>query len=240
MKAYDMLVQAEGGLCSVTGTPESPSKIGVSAADISTGSNAHAAILEALIERSKSGHGQNIEISMFDGIADWMSVPLLHFEHSGIETGRYGLSHASIYPYRPFDCTDGTIIIAVQNNGEWTKLCLDALGRSDLLEMTEFASNPLRVKKRVALVQILEPIIAELSFDQAVACFNSAGIAWARYTEIRDLGRHQALRRMEVTLPDGDAVSLPRPAGRAAGFSAGKIPKLGENTQAIRSEFGSQ
>jgi itaconate CoA-transferase len=96
MKAYDMLVQAESGLCAVTGTPETPSKIGVSAADIATGMNAHAAILEALIARALTGKGRSIEVSMFDSIADWMAVPLLHFEHQGTETGRFGLSHASI------------------------------------------------------------------------------------------------------------------------------------------------
>lgn len=111
MRAYDMLVQAESGLCAVTGTPDTPSKVGVSAADIATGMNAHAAILEALISRQTTGLGRVIEIAMFDGMADWMAVPLLHYEHAGRETGRYGLAHASIYPYRPYVCGDGLAIV---------------------------------------------------------------------------------------------------------------------------------
>lgn len=239
MKAYDMLVQAESGLCAVTGTADTPSKIGVSAADIATGSNAHAAILEALIERGKTGRGQSIEIAMFDGIADWMAVPLLHYEHAGIETGRYGLSHASIYPYRPFACADGSIVIAVQNNGEWTKLCCDALEMPDLLEREEFSSNPQRVLNRAALDAELEPVFAEMTTEDAIARCTSAGIAWSRYTELRDLGGHKALRRMDVTLPDGQSTSLPRPAGRAVDFTADKLPALGEHTAAIRREFAS-
>ena len=113
MKAYDMLVQAESGLCAVTGTADSPSKVGVSIADITTGLNAHAAVLEALIERDWNDKGQHIEIAMFDGMADCMAVPLLHFEHARRVTARHGLSHASIYPYRPYKCADGTVIVAV-------------------------------------------------------------------------------------------------------------------------------
>ena len=103
MRAHDMPVQAESGICSVTGTTDTPSKIGVSATDIATGKNAHASILEALIERVRTGRGRIIEIAMFDSMADWMSVPLLHWEHAGRDTGRFGLAHASIYPYRADD-----------------------------------------------------------------------------------------------------------------------------------------
>jgi len=117
MRAYDMLVQAESGLCAVTGTPDTPSKIGVSAADIATGMTAQAAVLEALIARGKTGLGQQIEIAMFDAMADWMTVPLLHYEQAGRETLRHGLSHASIYPYRPFACADGSLIVAAHGCG---------------------------------------------------------------------------------------------------------------------------
>lgn len=238
MKAYDMLVQAEAGICAVTGTPETPSKIGVSAADISTGANAHAAVLEALIERGKTGRGQSIEISMFDGIADWMTVPLLHFEHTGKETRRYGMLHASIYPYRPFACRDGTLIIAVQSNGEWVRLCREALGREDLLARDEFATNALRVQNRAALDSELEPVFVAMTFEEALSRCKNAGIAWARFTEVRDLGSHPALRRTNVTLEDGQVASLPRPAGRTSAFAPGRLPGLGEHTQAIRDEFG--
>ncbi|MCC6383421.1 MAG: CoA transferase, partial [Dehalococcoidia bacterium] len=152
MRAYDMLVQAESGLCAVTGTPETPSKIGVSAADIATGMNAHAAILEALIARGKTARGRVVEISMFDGMADWMSVPLLHYEHAGLETARHGLAHASIYPYRNYLCRCGrTIVVAIQHNDEWKRFCSGVLKRDDLLADQRFSSNARRVANREGL-----------------------------------------------------------------------------------------
>jgi itaconate CoA-transferase len=238
MKAYDMLVQAEAGLCAVTGTPEVPSKIGVSAADIATGMNAHAAILEALIARGKTGRGQQIEISMFDGIADWMTVPLLHFEYAGKVTGRFGLSHASIYPYRPFDCIDGTVIVAVQTNDEFARLCEKALNRPDLASRPDFRTNADRVANRDRLDSEVEPVFATMTVDGAIDRLKAAGIAFARYSEIRDLHSHPALRRTTVTLPDGATAEMPRPAGRASGFAPGPVPGLGQQTAEIRREFG--
>lgn len=238
MRAYDLLVQAESGLCAVTGTPETPVKIGVSAADIATGMNAHAAILEALIKRGKTGHGQQIEMSMFDSMADWMAVPLLHFEHAGKETGRFGLSHATIYPYRPFACADGSIIVAVQNNAEWGRLCETVLERPDLKQCSEFASNALRVANREKLDAEVEPIFETMSAEEAIERLGNAAVAYARYTALRDLGAHPALRRTKVMLPDGQVVTLPRPAGRGEDFHTGPIPGLGQHTDAVRTEFG--
>lgn len=238
MKAYDMLVQAETGLCAVTGTPDVPSKIGVSAADIATGMNAHAAILEALIARSITGRGQSIEISMFDGIADWMAVPFLHFEHAGTETGRHGLSHASIYPYRPFDCADGTIIIAVQNNKEWARFCETVLMRRDLMVHSAFVTNADRVANRALLDAEVEPIFAAQTVAQMIEVLTDGGIAYARYTSVADLSSHPALRRTSVTLASGENVTMPRPAGRDDDFATTPIPALGEHTDQIRTEFG--
>lgn len=237
MRAYDMLVQAESGLCSVTGTPEVPSKIGVSAADIATGMNAHAAILEALIARGVTGNGQHIEISMFDGMADWMSVPLLHFEHLGKVTGRYGLSHASIYPYRPFECRDGTVIVAVQTNAEFRRLC-EQVGRPELADLPVFATNADRVDNRATLDAALEPAFAALEFDQARDLLFAGGIAFGAYSELQDLAVHPALRRVTVTLPDGNTATMPRPAGRGGDFTPAPVPGLGAHTDAILAEFG--
>ncbi len=237
MRAYDMLVQAESGLCNVTGTEQTPSKVGVSAADIATGMNAHAAILEALIARGKSGLGCQIEIAMFDGMADWMSVPLLHFEHTGRETGRYGMAHASIYPYRPFDCCDGSVIVAVQNNGEWERFCNGVLLRPDLLQRPEFATNALRVANREALDAEADPEIARLSTAETIARLDNSGVAWGRPTQIKDLGQHPALRRTKVALSNGQIVTMPRPAGRDQGFHPGDVPGIGAQTRAIRAEF---
>ncbi len=237
MRAYDMLVQAESGICAVTGTPGTPCKIGVSAADIATGMNAHAAILEALIERGRTGRGKLIEVSMFDGMADWMTVPLMYFEHAGRETARHGLSHAVIYPYGPFRCRDGTAMIAVQSNAEWKRLCEGVLLRPDLAERDDFRTNTLRVVNRDALDQVVAPIIANLTVAEAIARLEESAVAWGRFSEVRDLGHHPALRRTGVMLADGQTVTMPRPAGRDAGFRCGPVPAIGEQTAAVRAEF---
>jgi crotonobetainyl-CoA:carnitine CoA-transferase CaiB-like acyl-CoA transferase len=237
MRAYDMLVQAESGVCAVTGTPDSPAKVGVSVADIATGMSAHAAILEALIERGITGRGKRIEIAMFDAMADWMAVPLLHAEQAGRETGRHGVAHASIYPYGAFACADGQIVVAVQNNGEWERLCA-ALDRPDLAARAELATNPLRTANRSAVDAELAPEFRMLTVAETVARLDAAGVAWGRLTEVRDLGCHPALRRVEVETDLGARVRLPRPAGRDAALRPGPVPALGAHTSAIRREFG--
>lgn len=239
MRAYDMLVQAESGICAVTGTPETPSKIGVSAADIATGTSAHAAILEALIERDRTGRGKQIEIAMFDAMADWMAVPLAHYEHAGRETGRHGLSHASIYPYRLFQCRDGALIVATQNNDEWAKLCA-ALDLPDTAGRAEFATNALRVQNRSHLDAEVEPAFADLTAAEAIARLDAVGVAWSRYSEVRDLSMHPALRRVEVEIESAQRVTLPRPAGRDSAFRSGAVPKLGADTERIRREFAAR
>jgi len=240
MRAYDMLVQAESGICAVTGTLDTPSKIGVSAADIATGMNAHAAILEALIAREKTGRGRTIEIAMFDGMADWMAVPLLHYEHAGRETGRYGLAHASIYPYRPYTCRDGVaVVVAIQQPSEWKRFCLAVLKRPDLVEDARFATNPLRVANRAALDAEIEPIFASLDSAEAIRLLDAAQNAWGRVSEVRDIPMHKALRRIEVALPGGMTVTVPKPSVRSATFKAPPtVPALGADTDRVRSEFG--
>ena len=235
MRAYDMLIQAESGLCAVTGSPDEPAKIGVSAADIATGMNAHALILEALIERERTGRGRQLEISMFDGMADWMTVPLLHFEHAGRPTERHGMRHASIYPYRPFDTADGSVVVAVQRNDEWRRLCT-AMKCPDLLERIEFADNADRVHNRTLLDAELEPWFAARSTLEVISCLDRAGVAWSRFSEVQDLPSHPALRRIIVETPEGHKFLIPRPAGRE-GLQPGPIPALGQHTDAVRLEF---
>ncbi|MDX8534154.1 CaiB/BaiF CoA-transferase family protein [Mesorhizobium sp. VK25A] len=238
MRAYDMLVQAESGICAVTGTPETPCKIGVSAADIATGMNAHAAILEALLVRGRTGRGRIVEIAMFDGMADWMAVPLLHYEHAGRETGRYGLAHASIYPYRPYACRDGAVVVSIQQNSEWKRLCNIVLQRQDLFADERFATNAWRVANRTALDAEIEPVFAAIDCEEAIRRLGEAQIAWGRVSEMPDLPHHKALRRTEVELPDGKRIAMPTPAGRPEGFqTAPKVPALGADTDRIRSEF---
>ncbi|TPJ31281.1 CaiB/BaiF CoA-transferase family protein [Mesorhizobium sp. B2-8-3] len=238
MRAYDMLVQAESGICAVTGTAETPCKIGVSAADIATGMNAHAAILEALLARGKTGRGRIVEIAMFDGMADWMAVPLLHNEYAGRETGRYGLAHASIYPYRPYACRDGAVVVSIQQNSEWKRFCDVVLRRQDLFADERFATNAWRVANRAALDAEIEPLFAAIDCEEAIRRLDEARIAWGRVSEMRDLSRHRALRRMEVELPDGKRIAVPMPAGRPVGLGKTPVvPALGADSDRIRSEF---
>jgi crotonobetainyl-CoA:carnitine CoA-transferase CaiB-like acyl-CoA transferase len=239
MRAYDMLVQAESGLCAVTGTSATPSKVGVSAADIATGMNAYAAILEAVLARDKTGHGDIIEIAMFDGIADWMAVPLLHLEHAGRLAGRYGLAHASIYPYRAYTCRCGrAVVISIQQNSEWQRFCVTVLQRDALLTDERFATNTGRVAHRKVLDALIEPLFAAIDRTEAIRRLDAARVAWGELRELSDLPRHPALRRMLVALPDGRRVALPRPAGRSTPRDAvPEVPALGADTDRIRAEF---
>jgi crotonobetainyl-CoA:carnitine CoA-transferase CaiB-like acyl-CoA transferase len=240
MRAYDMLVQAESGICAVTGTPDTPSKIGVSAADIATGMNAHAAILEALLAREKTGRGRVIEIAMFDCMADWMTVPLLHYEYTGRETARYGLAHSSIYPYRPCACRDGvSVAVSVQQNSEWKRFCSIVLRRQELADDERFATNALRVANREALDAEVEPIFASIDSDEAIHLLDQAQNAWGRVNAVRDLAKHKAMRRIEVALPDGKTVAMPKPSVRSEAFETlPRVPALGADTDRIRAEFG--
>ncbi len=235
MRAYDMLIQAESGICSVTGTAETPVKVGVSLADVCTGMNAHAAILEALIERGITGRGKAIEIAMFDAMADLMTVPLLHHVHEGRTTPRTGLEHAVIYPYGRLSCRDGDIIIVVQNPGEWRRLCVGVLERPDLVSDSRFADNPSRVRNRDELAAILGPAFATFTRDEAVERLTRHDLAWSGVSTVEDLARHPALARMPLSVPGGDFEGVASPVRRD--IKGGEVPALGVHTQAIRAEF---
>lgn len=235
MRAYDMLVQAESGICAVTGTPDTPCKVGVSIADIATGMNAHATILEALIARGATGRGRVIEVAMFDGMAEWMSVPLLHYEQAGLETARHGLAHAAIYPYSAYACRDGEVVVAIQSHREWLSLCA-MLDRPELASDPRFADNPSRVRHRAALDREIAPIFRALDTSAAIARLESHQIAWGRVSAVGDLSAHAALRRTTVSLPGGATVEMPRPPGRS-GLPTRSIPEFGADTDRIRAEF---
>lgn len=237
MRAYDMLVQAESGVASVTGTPDQPCKIGVSAADIATGMTAFSAVLEALIARSSTGRGQHVDVAMFDVLADWMSVPLLHLEQSGRTTLRYGLGHAAIYPYGPISCADGDVMVAVQSNGEWLRFCDVVLRTPRLAFDTRFATNPDRLANREELDREIIVLVANLTVIELIARLEEGQIAWGKLSTVQDLSAHPALRRVEVPLPDGTTVSMPRPPGRTAGFTSGAVPGVGTSTDRLRDEF---
>lgn len=235
MRAYDMLIQAESGVCSVTGTQDEPVKVGVSMADVTAGANAHAAVLEALIERSITGRGKAIEIAMFDAMAEMMSVPLLHHDYAGKPTPRAGLSHAAIYPYGRVACADGEVVVVVQNPAEWRRFCAGALGRPEFADDPRFIDNPSRVANRPALEAIMAAVFSKLTRAELIARLEANALAWSNVSTVADLSVHPALRRIDVETPGGLMRGVASPVRRE--IRGGPVPALGAHTGAIRAEF---
>jgi itaconate CoA-transferase len=237
-KAYDMLIQAESGLASITGGPEAPARVGVSVCDIAAGMNAYEAILEALIQRSRTGEGAAISISMFDAMADWMATPLIQHE-GGMPPKRIGLAHTSIAPYGVFKTKEGAdILISIQSDREWRALAEKVLGDKALAADPDFASNVERVKRRAdtdAKVQAVFGATDEATLTHKLA---AADIAFARVNDTALLAVHPHLRRIEVATPSG-VVSYPAPAARRHGEPrrAGPVPAPGEHSEKIWAEF---
>lgn len=240
MKAYDLLIQCESGLASITGSPHEPGRVGVSAADICCGMNAHAGILQALYERERTGRGRAVAVSLFDGLADWMAVPLLQFDYGGKAPGRVGLNHASIAPYGAYATGDGRqVVLAVQNEREWKRLCEAVLDEADLAADPRFSSNSLRVQNRAALNGAMQPKLSAMTGDELVERLRRADIAFGAVNGVADLSTHPQLRRAEVGSPTGP-VSMPAPPVLHDGEAPapGASPALGQHDAALRAEFG--
>jgi itaconate CoA-transferase len=237
-KAYDMLIQAESGLASLTGSPEAPARVGVSVCDIAAGMNAYEAILEALIARERTGDGAAISISMFDAMADWMAVPLLQYE-GGQPPRRMGLAHTSIAPYGVFKTRDGAdILISIQSDREWRVLATQVLGDTALAADPAFATNVARVARRADTDARVQKVFGATDAQALTQKLAGADIAFARVNDTAELAAHPQLRRIEVETPSG-AVSYPAPAARRDGAPRhyGAVPALGEHSDAIRAEF---
>ncbi len=240
-KAYDLLIQAESGISSVTGGPEGPARVGVSIVDIGAGMNAYEAILEALIARSRSGEGAEISISMFDAMAEWMTVPLLHGE-AGQPFKRIGLAHATIAPYGVFKARDGAdILISIQNDREWRILSEKVLGDAALANDPNFATVVKRVERRAETDAHVAKAFARHDVATLMKKLEAADIAFARVNDTELLSKHPHLRRIAVNTPTGP-VSTPAPAPLRAGESRGygAIPALGEHSEMIRKEFAAK
>jgi itaconate CoA-transferase len=238
-KAYDLLIQADSGLSSITGGPEAPARVGVSVVDVATGMNAYAAILEALIARGRSGEGAAISVSLFDAMADWMTVPLLQHE-GGKPPQRIGLAHPSIAPYGVFKSRDGAdILIAIQNDREWRVLAGEVMGDQRLATDPAFATNVARMQRRAETDGRVQAAFGAMDVAELEAKLAAADIAFARVNDTGLLAKHPHLRRISVGSPSGP-VSMPAPAPLRAGEvrEYGPIPALGEHTQMIRKEFG--
>jgi itaconate CoA-transferase len=233
-KAYDLLIQAEAGLASVTGGPEAPARVGVSVVDIAAGMNAYEAILEALIARGRTGQGADISISMFDAMADWMTVPLLQHE-GGRTPQRVGLAHPSIAPYGVFKTRDGAdVLISIQSDREWRVLATQVLGDGTLVDDPRFATNVERVKHRTATDGRVAAVFGASDVAALTDKLAAADIAFARVSDTALLAAHPHLHRITVGTPSGP-VSYPAPPHRRADYGA--VPALGEHTEKIREEL---
>ncbi len=238
-KAYDLLIQAESGLASITGGPEAPARIGVSLVDIGTGLHAYEAILEALIRRGNTGQGADIRVSMFDAMMEWMSVPLLFTEY-GEAPKRRGLVHPSVAPYGVFESREGLpILISVQNDREWVSLCHRVLKRPDMVEDAKFATNPARIANRRETDGIVAAAFKATPIAELEALLDAADIAFARVNDTHAVLRHPHLRRVSVDSVAGP-IALPAPPARFMGeepVDFGDLPALGAHTAAVRAEF---
>ncbi len=238
-KAYDLLVQAEAGLASVTGSATSgPSRVGISICDIATGQAAYAAILEALLQRARSNEGALIQISLFDTIAEYMAVPYLGRRYAGKEPRRIGLAHPSIAPYGVFYTTDGEILIAIQNDREWQTFCQTILQQPGLASDPRFARNTARTSNRDALDQLIQERVGLQTLLELCALLDTNRIAYGRISTMADLIEHRSATTASIETPAG-RIDVPAPPVIVDGARPrlGRVPNQGEHTEALRQEF---
>jgi crotonobetainyl-CoA:carnitine CoA-transferase CaiB-like acyl-CoA transferase len=241
-KAYDLLVQCETGLLSVTGTPEEPCKAGISVADIAAGMYTYTGVLTALYERERTGHGASFEVSLLDALGEWMSQPYYYTVYGGEEPRRTGARHASISPYGPYAAGGGQVFLGLQNDREWVVLCEQVLGRPELVADPRFATNPDRAAHDAELRSIIEGVFAALTPDEVAARLDEAGIANARLRTPAEFAAHPQLaardRWREVDTPGGPVRTLLPPVtvpGREPAMGA--VPAPGQHTDSILAEF---
>ncbi len=237
-KAYDLLIQAESGLCAINGTPEGPARVGVSVCDIAAGMAAHAAILQALFARSRTGEGRAIAVSLFHSLADWMNVPMMQHRYGGKTPGRVGLKHPTIAPYGAFDCADGKpLLISIQNEQEWHRLCA-ALGNADLPSEPGFRNNLERMENRNAVDGFVADAFAGHEREAMIEKLQQAKIAFGRLSDLNDFVAHPQNNWVTVQAGD-DEIDILSPAaivdGKMPGFNP--VPELDQHGAALRQEF---
>jgi len=239
MKAYDFLVQAEVGLAQITGAPEEPGRVGVSICDIAAGMTAHAAILQAMVARGRTGQGRAIEVSLFHALADWMNVPYLQHHYGGREIRRPGLHHPTIAPYGAYRCGDEKmLLISIQNEREWVRLCTEVLDQPDLPHDPKFDSNVHRVQNRAALDAIMNGVFSQYLVDKIADKLQTAQIAFGRLNDMDAFTQHPQNRFVAVRTSAGD-VQLLSPGAIVNGAlpRLGAVPDLGQHSDTIRAEF---
>jgi itaconate CoA-transferase len=243
-KAYDLLVQSEVGLMAITGTEATPSRVGISIADIAAGMYAYSAILTALLVRTTTGQGTAIEVSLFDALAEWMGAAAYYTTYGGSAPPRSGPDHASIAPYGRFETrAGGPVYLGIQNAREWTRFCADVLQRPDLAEDARFQSNALRVQHRQALADAIHGVFRNLSSREILDRLDSAGIAHARLNSVAEFIDHPQLSGRdcwrEIGSPAGRLRALLPPV-RMDGVDPimGDVPSLGQHSEPILEELG--
>jgi itaconate CoA-transferase len=243
-KAYDLLVQAESGLLSVTGSPDTPSRCGVSIADIAAGMYAYSGTLMALLQRARTGRGTRVGVSMLDALGEWMSQPFYFGRHGGTAPARTGASHPTIAPYGPHRAGDGRdVLFGIQNDREWARFCANVLGAPELARDERFADNTRRVAHRDELTHIVERAFAALSVEDVVQQLDAAAIANGRLNDVHAYASHEQLRARDrwrtVGTSAGEIEALLPPAD-LDGVDAvmGDVPAVGEHTESVLAELG--
>ncbi len=243
-KAYDLLVQSEAGLVSITGSPETPSKVGISIADIAAGMYAFSGTLAALLRRERTGEGAIVEVSLFDSLAEWMGYPAYYTEYGGVAPERTGARHAAIAPYGPYPAGDGKVVyLGLQNEREWVRFCEQVLEQPDLARDPRFVSNSARVAHDGALSGLIAGAFARMTLSGVVARLDAAGIANARMNSVREFLDHPQLtargRWRQIDSPAGPIRALVPPFDLDGLDAAmGPVPAVGEHTEAILTELG--
>lgn len=243
-KAYDLLIQAEAGLATITGSIDEPVKPGISVADIAAGMFGFSSVLSALLARERTGAGAALEVSMLDAMADWMGYPLVVRRHGHEPDLAKGMSHPAIAPYDVYPTADGRLLtISVQNDREWATLATAVLGRPELVTDERFATNQARVAHRAAIDELLAPVIATHDAGAAVELLHTAGIGCAVVNRLDEMAEHPQLstrdRWLRVGAPHGPVwTPLAPPVSSAWTTPGGAVPALGEHTDAILAELG--
>ena len=239
LKAYDLLVQGESGLSSITGNELGSARVGVSICDIAAGITAAQAIFQALYARSVTGEGRHIAVSLYHAISDWMNVPYLQFAYGGKTPARNGLNHPTIAPYGNYACSGGrSLLVSIQNEREWAVLCRDVLRRPDLVADPRFSVNADRVANREALDAEIVPIFLASSREDMVEQLLGARIAYGRISTLDDVASHPQNRYVAVDTPTGPVRMLgPGALTQADTATFGPVPALGADTERLRKEF---
>ncbi|KAJ5150839.1 CoA-transferase family III [Penicillium canariense] len=247
-KAYDLLIQSEAGMLSVTGTGTEPVKVGISIADIAAGMYAYTNILSALLQRGKDGQGCRIDISMLESMVEWMSFPMYYAFDGAAGPVPAGASHAAIYPYGPFEASDGQIMLGIQNEREWAKFCSHVLCQPDLTSDSRFSNNTFRSKNRDELKAVIDDTFSRLTAAETIARLEVASIANANLNDMHGVWKHAQLeardRWVDIQTPTGAVQALLPPGSTKSadqgGYEAqmGSVPEVGEHNKAILAELG--